>query len=188
MVGSILVALWLVLMGLLRGPAFFMLTLSFTEVPEERSPLMLGLKSYQDIETTTALLEKGGYSQWTLYNDYSDADGGESPVNFSRITVDPFVHFDCPSRLILRFLNNRLAEAVVCPMQIQPYLHKLAKEKGIRFDPLRTTEGSSEQETFLPPYTRIHILPRISQFPPCVVWSDTRLDWEEWVYSAKYED
>ena len=189
-IGLLLGLLWGGLMFLLQGPLYFAWPPSFTEVPAERSPLIDKLVSYQSVDEVTAILKQDGYA-WTLKESAPSSPPPDAPpLEFVDLRVAGFVHFGHGGLLKLHFLNNRLGSAVFLPLDLPGYLEQLAKHEGLLFEvPRGKGLEATRSSTTIPPYTKVSTTPDWGALgPPGVAWSDTRLTWEERVYSAKYED
>ena len=181
--------LWVGFKLLLHGPLYFVPTPTFKEVLAERSPLIDGLVSYQSVDEVTATLKQRGYI-WTLKRSMFPLPESYAPsLEFADITVTEFIHLGHGGPLRLHFLNNRLVRAVFFPLDLSGYLGQLATHEGVV---LAVPQGESLEATLsattIPPHTAVSTAADWGALgPPGVTWSDTRLTWEERVYTAKYD-
>lgn len=102
---------------------------SFTEIENERSPLISGFESYVSLKEVTGKLAKDVAVK--VVTDSSRAkNSSQPPYKLHSISLAPFEHLDHQGKLLLTFYNDRLERTDFYPEDIERYIGKL-KNTGL---------------------------------------------------------
>jgi hypothetical protein len=151
-------------------------SVSFVKVESERTKLIAGIESYQDISEFKSFLKRNSY-QWEFNEDSRPSPKGRPPFNMSTVTIKNFTHDNFSGELTVGFFNNRLISTTFYPSNIEPYIKALENAEGLKFD--------SGEEVKLPPHTRVRFATD-HKGRKYVEWSDVRLDKEIELWIKRY--
>jgi hypothetical protein len=150
-------------------------SVSFVKVESERTKLISGIESYQNIAEFKSFLSRSSF-KWKESEDNQPSPKGRPPFNMSTIMIKNFSHLEFSGELIVSFFNNRLISTTFYPSHVEKYIKALGKT-GIKF--------GSNQEVKMPPHTRVRFATD-HKGRKYIDWSDIRLDKEVELWIKRY--
>ncbi len=139
---------------------------SFVKVEKERTKLINGIESYQNIVEFKGFLSHSSY-QWEASEDPPSTSS--PPFHQAVVTIRDYSHLGFTGELYVIFFNNRLYSTIFYPPDIEKYIEVIEKTIGTKFN--------NDQELIMPPHTSVRIATDYKG-RKYINWSDVRLDKE----------
>lgn len=149
-------------------------SVSFLKVETERTKLINGIESYQNVDEFKTSLSRDSV-QWEESED-KPSPKGRPPYNVHVITLKNFCHLGFTGELVVTFFNNRLMATTFYPLDAAKYVVAVEKKEVLQL---------SGKEAKLPPHTRVRVDVDYKN-RAFVDWADIRLDQEHELWIRKY--
>jgi hypothetical protein len=157
---------------------------SFTDVAKDRTKLINGIESYQNITELISYF-KNDTTNWTFIEDSnSDKNNSKPPFNIYIIEINNYSHLGYTGTLKLEFFNNRLMSTWYYPKEkeFDKYVETLEKNEKINIE---YDTFSNHTIVNILPYTHIWLMTD-DKGKKYIGWEDIRLGKENNLWIERY--